>query len=141
MNAEKRPRNCGCWFPALTRFVVAAAKFSMGTARLVEQLELEPAKRAETADGRRQEWHDDGTTDATECAAEAADHGLRGLRGVESLLEGLSRMNRSPRLGEAPLKLKPPTVNALAMSFSLASTASTWRATLLVYSSDVPSGA
>ena len=50
-------------------------------------------------------------------------------------------MNSSPRFGEAPLKLKPMIEKALAMSFSLVSTTSTCRATLLVYSSEAPSGA
>ena len=46
-----------------------------------------------------------------------------------------------PLLAPLPLKLNPTTVKAPMMSFSLATTASTWRIAFEVYSTDAPCGA
>ena len=46
-----------------------------------------------------------------------------------------------PLFGPFPVKLKPMTANAPVMSFSLASTASTWRMASEVYSTEAPGGA
>ena len=53
---------------------------------------------------------------------------------------GLSRTKRMARFGAGPEKLKPPTVNTAATSGSVARIFSACMPTLLVYSSDAPSG-
>jgi hypothetical protein len=109
-------------------------------ARLVEQLELETAERAETADGGGRK----GTTTAP-LIAPSSPRSLATMVCAECSSPGrssidFSRVKIMPRFGDAPPKLKPTTEKALCTSGTFASTASTCRMTAEVYSSDAPSG-